>query len=151
MFLPLCYLKSIYLKHIMGAMTSKKHQPYDCLLNRLFRRRSKKTSKLCVTGLCEVNSTVTSEFPAQRASSAENLSIWWHHVEKYLNTYSWYMLRLVFMDVQDGDIYHSEGGSYMGNSKVEGTSFIFMISRTLRTLYNVRPVMICCLAYGTLN
>ena len=32
------------------------HQPYDCLLNRLFRRRSKKTSKLCVTGLCVGNS-----------------------------------------------------------------------------------------------
>ena len=32
------------------------HQPYDCLLNRLFRRRSKKTSKLRVTGLCEGNS-----------------------------------------------------------------------------------------------
>ena len=29
------------------------HQPHDCLLNRLFRRRSKKTSKLRVTGLCE--------------------------------------------------------------------------------------------------
>ena len=28
------------------------HQPHDCLLNRLFRCRSKKTSKLCVTGLC---------------------------------------------------------------------------------------------------
>ena len=28
------------------------HQPHDCLLNRLFRRRSMKTSKLCVTGLC---------------------------------------------------------------------------------------------------
>ena len=28
-------------------------QPHDCLLNRLFRRRSKKISKLCVTGLCE--------------------------------------------------------------------------------------------------
>ena len=28
------------------------HQPHDCLLNRLFRRRSKKTSKLRVTGLC---------------------------------------------------------------------------------------------------
>ena len=27
------------------------HQPHDCLLNRLFRRRSKKTSKLRVTGL----------------------------------------------------------------------------------------------------
>ena len=27
------------------------HQPHDCLLNRLSRRRSKETSKLCVTGL----------------------------------------------------------------------------------------------------
>ena len=33
------------------------HQPYDCLLNRLFRRRSKKTSKLRVTGLCAGNSS----------------------------------------------------------------------------------------------
>ena len=28
------------------------HQPHHCLLNRLFRRRSKKTSKLRVTGFC---------------------------------------------------------------------------------------------------
>ena len=28
------------------------HQPHGCLLNRLFRRRSKKTTKLRVTGLC---------------------------------------------------------------------------------------------------
>ena len=28
------------------------HQPHDWLPNRLFRRRSNKTSKLCVTGLC---------------------------------------------------------------------------------------------------
>ena len=32
------------------------HQPHECLLNRLFRRRSKKTSKLRVTGLCVGNS-----------------------------------------------------------------------------------------------
>ena len=32
------------------------HQPRGCLLNRLFRRRSKKTSKLRVTGLCAGNS-----------------------------------------------------------------------------------------------
>ena len=32
------------------------HQPYGCLLNRVFRRRSKKTSKLRVTGLCVGNS-----------------------------------------------------------------------------------------------
>ena len=32
------------------------HQPHGCLLNRWFRRRSKKTSKLRVTGLCVGNS-----------------------------------------------------------------------------------------------
>ena len=44
----------------------------DCLLNRLFRRRSKKTSKLRVTGLCAGNSPVTGQrwIPAQRASNA---------------------------------------------------------------------------------
>ena len=55
------------------------HQPHDCLLNRLFRRKWKKTSKLRVTGLCEGNSPVTGEFPAQMASNAENASIWWRH------------------------------------------------------------------------
>ena len=39
------------------------HQPHDCLLNRLFRRRSKKTSKLLVTGLCAGDSPVTGETP----------------------------------------------------------------------------------------
>ena len=32
------------------------HEPHGCLLNRSFRRRSKKTSKLRVTGLCAGNS-----------------------------------------------------------------------------------------------
>ena len=49
------------------------HQPHDCLLSRLFRRRSKKTSKLRVTGLCAGNSPVTGEFPAQMASNAETV------------------------------------------------------------------------------
>ena len=58
------------------------HQPHDSLLNRLFGRRSKKTSKLRVTGLWARNSPVTGEFPAQGASNAENGSIWWrHHVQ----------------------------------------------------------------------
>ena len=55
------------------------HQPHDCLLSRLFRRRLKKTSKLLVTGLCAGNSPVTVEFPTQRANNAENVSIWWCH------------------------------------------------------------------------
>ena len=55
------------------------HRRLDCLYRRLFRRRSKKTSKLSVTGLCEENSQVTGEFPTQRISNAENISIWWRH------------------------------------------------------------------------
>ena len=55
------------------------HQLHDWLLSCLFSRRPKKTPKLCVTGCCERNSPVTSEFPAQRASSAKNVSIWWRH------------------------------------------------------------------------
>ena len=61
------------------------HQPHDCFLNGLFRRRSKKTSKLRVTGLCTWNSPVTGEFPARRASDAENISIWWRHHVRVLN------------------------------------------------------------------
>ena len=55
------------------------HQPHICLPNRLFGHRSKKTSKLRVTGLCEGNSPETGEFPAQRVSNAEIVSIWWRH------------------------------------------------------------------------
>ena len=51
------------------------NQRLDCLHIRLFRRRSKKESKLRVTGLCEGNSLATAEFTAQSASNAENVSI----------------------------------------------------------------------------
>ena len=61
------------------------HQRLDCFLHHLLRHRSKKTSKLCVTGPCEGNVLVTSEFPSQRASNVEKVSIWWcHHVKFYL-------------------------------------------------------------------
>ena len=65
--------------HHNGRNGISNHQPHDCLLNWLFRRRWKTTSKLRVTGLCEGNSPVTGEFPAQMASNAENVSIWWRH------------------------------------------------------------------------
>ena len=55
------------------------HRRPDCLLSRLSRRRSKKRSKLRVTGFCEGNSPVIGEFPTQRTSNAENVSIWWRH------------------------------------------------------------------------
>ena len=61
------------------------HQPHDCLLNRLFRRRSNQrkhqssSSLAFVRGIHRWPSPVTGEFPAQKASNAEKVSIWWHH------------------------------------------------------------------------
>ena len=75
------YVPNHYSDVIMRAKASQvsDHQPHDCFLNGLFRRRSKKTSKLRVTGFGAGNSPVTDEFSAQRASNAENVSIWWRH------------------------------------------------------------------------
>ena len=61
------------------------HRRLDYLDNRSFRRRTKKTLKLCFTGLCEGNSPVTVELPAQRSNNAENVSIWWRHHEMNVN------------------------------------------------------------------
>ena len=83
MLLPLC--RPLQWRHNERDGVSN-HQPHDCLLNRLFRCRSKKTSNLRAIGLGAVNSPVTGEFPAQRASNAENVSIWWrHHVMGCVN------------------------------------------------------------------
>ena len=57
------------------------HHRLHWLLKDLFGRKSKKTSKLRITGLCAGKSPVTDEFPAQKASDAENVSIWWRHHE----------------------------------------------------------------------
>ena len=60
------------------------HRRLDGLLSHLFRRRSKKSSKLRVTFsvllafLCG-EPPVTDGFPSQRASNTENISIWWRH------------------------------------------------------------------------
>ena len=80
------------------------HHPHHCLLIRLFRHRSKKISKLCVTGLCAKNSPVTGEFPAKCTGNAESVSIWWRHHDK---------LRLRTRDAksQKPEPYHIEAGS----------------------------------------
>ena len=64
---------------IIGRDGVSNYQRLDCLLTCLFWHRSKKTSKLHVTGFCEGNSPVTGEFPTHKANDAENVSIWWRH------------------------------------------------------------------------
>ena len=73
-----CYYYTLQWRHNKRDCVSNHHR-LDCLINRLFRQRSKKTPKLRVTGLCEGNSPVTGEFPGQRVSNEENDSIWWRH------------------------------------------------------------------------
>ena len=73
------------------------HQSHDCLLNGLFRRRSKRTPKLRVTGLCAGNSPVTGEFPAQKASNEENVPIWWRHHDKTVKFESKYNTLVIFI------------------------------------------------------
>ena len=78
-FIPL-YTSTLQWRHTEHNGVPK-HRRLDYLVNRLFRSRSTKTSKLRVTGLCEGNSPMTGEFPAQMASNAENVSIWRRHHE----------------------------------------------------------------------
>ena len=75
-----------YSDAIIGAMASQITSLAIVYSTVYFRRRSKKTSKLRVTGLFVGNSPVTGELPTQRASNAENVSIWWRN---YVNRHHW--------------------------------------------------------------
>ena len=85
-----CYFEGALMAHGISRLRWRhndhdgvsNHQPHGCLLNRLFRRRSKKTSKLRVTGLCVGNSPGPVNSPHKgpvTSGYAENVSIWWRH------------------------------------------------------------------------
>ena len=64
-----------------GSDSVSNHQPHDCLLSRLFRRISKKTSKLCVTGFFVGNSPGTGDevimVAIYNVMKLTNQNIWW--------------------------------------------------------------------------
>ena len=76
----LLYICTLQWRH-NGCDGVSNQQHHHCLLNILFRRRSKKTTKLCASGLCAGNSPVIGEFLEQMSSDAENVSIWRLHHE----------------------------------------------------------------------
>ena len=83
------------------------HQPYGCLLNRLFRRRSKKTSKLRVTGLCVGNSPGPVNFPHKGPVTQKNVSIWWrHHVHTIWQQQKIFPFDDVIMCIRYGSRYY---------------------------------------------
>ena len=73
-----CMVSLLQWRH-NGRHGVSNHQPHDCLLNCFSRHTSKKPSKLRVSGICEGNSPVTGEFPAQMTSNEETVSIGWRH------------------------------------------------------------------------
>ena len=98
------FLWQLYLSHLHKNIFSLQqsrnepndiwnHRRLDCLLNHLFRHRSNETSKNCITGLCKRNSPVTAEFPTQRSSNVENVSIWWCHHMKW----NWFLRLFVLL------------------------------------------------------
>ena len=68
------------------------HRRLDCLLNRLSMRRSRKTSMLRVTGLCEGNSRVTvnspHKWPVTRKNPLFHHAVRLHLQSLYLMTYA---------------------------------------------------------------
>ena len=64
----------------MGAKTSQITNP-TIVNSTVYSDADKKKSKLCFTGLGAGNSSPTGEFPTQKTSKAEYVSIWWRHHE----------------------------------------------------------------------
>ena len=85
-----CVLKISHYNDVIMSVMASQFTSLTVVYSIVYsRRKSKKTSKLRVIGLWAGNSQVTGEFPAQRASNAENATIWWrHHVQtsQYLYT-----------------------------------------------------------------
>ena len=64
--------------NVRGGVSN--HQPHDCIYSTVYsgadQRKHQSSASLAFVW---VNSPMTGEFPAQRASNAENVSIWWRH------------------------------------------------------------------------
>ena len=67
-----CHYSDVIIDAIASQITS-----LAIVYSVVYSSADKKTSKLRVTVLCVGNSPGTGEFPAQMASNAENVSIWW--------------------------------------------------------------------------
>ena len=85
-------MPSIHYSDVIMSRWRSNDRRLDCL---------QESSKLCVTGLCEGNSPVTGEFPAQRASNTENVSMLCCHHVWYKTFGEWlkYQLKQYMMTV----------------------------------------------------
>ena len=63
------------------------HRQFHCLLNSLLKLRTKKISKIRITGPLWGEQTLTGGFPSQRASDSKSITMSWrHHVPTEMST-----------------------------------------------------------------
>ena len=102
------------------------HQHHACLLNRLFRRRSKKTSSSAsLTFVWGIG-----EFPAQRASYAENVSIWWRH----------HVMSKEMDRITEVESCHRSETSVNYWDFTDGRKLLFVYSKCVQKHYEYEPV-----------
>ena len=105
--------------------TVSNHQPHGCLLNRLFRRRSKKRSKLLVTGLCVGNSPGPVNSPhkwpvTRKMFPFDDVIMHWRvvcHVVKRLLRLSLWRSRHMRIDVSQFTVTGHCAKAYQANTK----------------------------------
>ena len=78
-YLPILFMVTHYSDVIMGTMASQITSVRDVYSTVYLGADQRKHQSSASLALCAGNSPVTGEFPAQRASNAENVSIWWRH------------------------------------------------------------------------
>ena len=116
----------LYAMTLYIAMTSPErhvvsnHRSFDCLFNSLCWPTTKKHQKFASLAICEGNSLVSGEFPAQIASDPENISIWWRHHD-YGPCYIKILLYLVFPDrYPDSKVHGANMGPIWGRQDPGG-------------------------------
>ena len=95
-------------------------------------RRSKKTSKLRVTGLCEGKSPMTGEPPLPMASYADSVSIWWRHHDRWSSIAEMFLMVLLSS--------YSTPGLHLTPSVTTVTVHICPLSQCVRRRFSIY----CC-------
>ena len=115
---------------IMSAMTSQITN-FAIVYSTVYRR-SKKTSKLRVTGLCEGKSPMTGESPLPMASNADSVSIWWRHHNRSSSNAEMFLMVLLSS--------YSTPGLHLTPSVTSVTVHICPLSQCVRRRFSIY----CC-------
>ena len=121
----------------MGAIASQ-ITSLTIVYSIVIQTQIKENTKLRVTGLCAGNSPGTGEFPAQMASYAENVSIWWRHhdfvgytVHNGMRTVRAFSPNLMHWRIVSNRNHHQPNNSGVGKGKYgfHYTAWVQMLTR----------------------